>query len=203
MTSTTPARPATATRPPLAAPALSPPNTTNPPRATGPAHPTSPATTGFREKLLTVPPPAEVAGRWIKRYHVTADPAGIAPEVEAAAYALLPELLPEPDGTPPAAFVVLHRGGDDGAYLNAYSWVWDNVLHFRGAAAGQPVLGCPDRDPTHFGTVAMPWIGCVWELPPILHERDAWVRHLLAPEVPDLAAYLADSLPAGTTGDRR
>lgn len=105
--------------------------------------------TAFTEKLLTVPPPVEVAGRHIKRYHVTADPDGIAPEVAEAAYAMLPKLLPEPDGTPPATFVVLHRGGDDGAYLNAYSWVWDNVLHFRGAAAGQPVLGCPDRDPTH------------------------------------------------------
>ena len=30
----------------------------------------------FSEKLLTVPPPVEVAGRHIKRYHVTADPAG-------------------------------------------------------------------------------------------------------------------------------
>ncbi|MET8410232.1 hypothetical protein ABZV34_19385 [Streptomyces sp. NPDC005195] len=169
---------------------------------TSPGSTGSPASTGFEEKLLTVPPPIEVAGRWVKRYHVTADPAGIAPEVEEAAYALLPELLPEPDGTPPASFVVLHRGGDDGAYLNVYSWVWDNVLHFRGAAAGQPVLGCPDRDPTHFGTVAMPWIGCVWELPPILHERDAWVRHLLSPKVPDLGAYLADSLSGGTTGDR-
>ncbi|MFG2549970.1 hypothetical protein [Streptomyces sp. NPDC048581] len=156
----------------------------------------------FTEKLLTVPPPIEVAGRHIKRYHVTADPAGIAPEVEKAAYAILPELLPEADGTPPATFVVLHRGGDDGAYLNAYSWVWDNVLHFKGASAGQPVLGCPDNDPTHFITPDLPWIGCVWELPPILHERDAWVRHLLAPEVPDLKAYLADSLPEGTTGDR-
>ncbi|MEW1640675.1 MULTISPECIES: hypothetical protein [unclassified Streptomyces] len=164
----------------------------------------------FTEKLLTVLPPIEVAGRHIKRYHVTADPAGIAPEVQEAAYAILPELLPRPrpgdgptgDGTPPATFVVLHRGGDDGAYLNAYSWVWDNVLHFRGASAGQPVLGCPDRDPTHFVRPDLPWIGCVWELPPIQHERDAWVRHLLAPEVPDLDAYLADSLPAGTTGGR-
>ncbi|MFI8164862.1 hypothetical protein ACIPM2_21400 [Streptomyces sp. NPDC086081] len=156
----------------------------------------------FSEKLLTVPPPLRVAGRHVKRYHVTADPAGIEPEVEQAARAILPELLPEPDGTPPATFVVLHRGGDDGAYLNAYSWVWDNVLHFGGAAAGQPVLGCPDRDPTHFVPSARPWIGCVWELPPIQHERDAWVRHLLTPDVPDLTAYLSDSLPAGTTGNR-
>ena len=48
----------------------------------------------------------------------------------------------------------------------------------------------------------LPWIGCVWELPPLLHERDAWVRHMLTPDAPDLDAYLADSLPEGTTGDR-
>ena len=156
----------------------------------------------FREKFLTVPAPIEVGGRRVKRYHVTADPAGIAPDVEKAAYAMLPDLLPEPDGTPGAAFVVLHRGGDDGAYLNAYTWAWDNALHFSGAAAGQPVLGCPDLDPTHFVRLEPRLIGCVWELPPILHERDAWVRHVLTPDRPDLAGYANDSLPAGSTGDR-
>ncbi|WP_406279721.1 hypothetical protein [Embleya sp. NBC_00896] len=159
----------------------------------------------FAAKQLRVLPPIEVAGRRIKRYHVTGDPAGIKPAVEKAAYALLPELLPEPDGTPPATFVVLHRGGDNGAYLNAYSWVWDNALHFGGAAAGQPFLGCPDEDPTHFVRVDRSLIGCVWELPPILHERDAWVRHMLAPidpDRPDLAGYLADALPDGSTEDR-
>ncbi|MFF8841478.1 hypothetical protein ACF08N_01930 [Streptomyces sp. NPDC015127] len=157
----------------------------------------------FAEKFLWSLPPVEAGGRRIKRYHVTADPAGIAPEVEKAAYAILPDLLPEPDGTPPVTFVVLHRGGDDGAYLNAYSWVWDNVLHFAGAAAGQPVLGCPDRDPAHFVRTdpGRSWIGCVWELPPIRHERDAWVRHMLAPDRPDLDAYLSDSMPDGMTGD--
>lgn len=156
----------------------------------------------FAEKLLSVPPPITVRGYHVKRYHVTADPSGIDPEVEKAAYAALPGLLPEPDGTPPAAFVVLHRGGDDGAYINTYTWVWDNALHYANAVAGQPVLGCPDRDPTHFVRLERPLIGCVWELPPILHERDAWVRHILAPDRPDLDAYLADTLPEGTTGGR-
>ncbi|WP_327352100.1 hypothetical protein [Streptomyces sp. NBC_01304] len=158
--------------------------------------------TAFEEKHLWTPPPIEAGGRRIKRYHVSADPAGIAPDVEEAAYKILPTLLPEPDGTPPATFVVLHRGTDTGAYLNAYSWAWDNVLHFAGAAAGQPALDCPDLDPTHFVVAKTPWIGCVWEIPPITHERDAWVRHMLAPEKPDLDAYIADSLPEGTTGDR-
>ncbi|WP_327678639.1 hypothetical protein [Streptomyces sp. NBC_00467] len=156
----------------------------------------------FAEKLLFVPPPIEVDGRRIKRYHVTRDPAGIEPAVEKAAYEILPMLLPEPDSTPAFAFVVLHRGEDDGAYLNAYSWVWDNAVHFAGAAAGQPVLDCPDRDSTHFIRLSKPWIGCVYELPPVVHERDAWVRHVLTPERPDLDAYLADSLGEGTTGGR-
>src|SRR3954454_25160418 len=104
----------------------------------------------FAEKLLLALPPIAVAGRHVKRYHVTADPAGIEPQVEKAAYAILPELLPEPDGTPPATFVALHRATYDGAYLNVYSWAWHNVLRFRGAAAGQPMLGCPDNDPTNF-----------------------------------------------------
>jgi hypothetical protein len=79
--------------------------------------------------------------------------------------------------------------------------VWDNVLHFRAAAAAQPALGCPDADPTHFMVIEdRPWIGCVWELPPIAHERDAWVRHMLLPEKADLDAYLADFMPDGMTG---
>ncbi|MEV3988080.1 hypothetical protein AB0J57_04160 [Streptomyces sp. NPDC049837] len=158
----------------------------------------------FAEKFLFTPPPVEVDGRRVKRYHVTADPSGIAPDVEKAAYEVLPELLPEPDGTtPPASFTVLHRGGDDGAYLNTYSWVWDNVLHCSIAVAGQPSLGCPDRDPTHFVPLERPWIGCVWELPPLAHERDAWVRHILAPDRPDLDAYMADSLRTPRTGGTR
>ncbi|HEX3829109.1 MAG TPA: hypothetical protein VHV82_17745 [Sporichthyaceae bacterium] len=160
----------------------------------------------FAEKQLRVLPPIEVAGRRMKLYHVTPDPAGIQPEVEKAARAILPELLPELDDTPPAGFVVLHRGTDTGAYLNAYTWAWGNVLHFAAAAAGQPFLECPDEDPTHFiplaGTTKSGLIGCVFELPPIVHERDAWVRHVLTPDRPDLAGYLADALPEGTTGER-
>ena len=55
-------------------------------------------------------------------------------------------------------------------------------------------------DLTHFMVLNRPWIGCVWELPPIPHERDAWVRHLLAPDVADLDGYLTDAMPPGRTG---
>ena len=81
----------------------------------------------FREKLLSSLPPIEAAGRHYKRYYVTSAVAVITAEVEKAALELLPELVPEMDGTPPAGFVVLHRGGDGAAYMNAYTWVWVNV----------------------------------------------------------------------------
>jgi hypothetical protein len=148
----------------------------------------------FTEKLLSSAPPIEVAGRWFKRYYVTTEIAPYTEEIERAAAELLPALLPEPDGTPPAGFIVLHRGEDGAAYLNAYTWVWDNVLHMRGAAAAQPALGCPDGDPAHFVPVDRPWIGCVYELAPLGHERDAWIRHMLVPSVADLDGYLADSM---------
>jgi len=153
----------------------------------------------FAERFLTTPSPIEVSGRHVKRYHLNVVDADIDSAIQAAAYAELPALLPEPDGTPPAAFSVLHQGAD-GAFLIAYSWMWDNVLECHSRAAGVPLLGCPDEDPTHFVESPQRWIGCVWELAPLEHERSAWVRHLLEPSSPDLAAYLTDQLAPGPVG---
>jgi hypothetical protein len=43
-------------------------------------------------------------------------------------------------------------------------------------------------------------IGCVWELPALVHERSSWVRHGLQPGEPAVDAYLADFLPEGPVG---
>jgi hypothetical protein len=153
----------------------------------------------FTEKFLRTPGVIEAAGRQIKRYHVSTFDTEIEETIQQAAYAFLPSLLPPLDETPPAAFVVLHRSRD-AAYLNAYTWVWDNVLECHTSAAGQPFLGCDDDNPANFKELGKPWIGCVWELPPLEHERSAWVRHLIEPERPDLPACLADALPEGKVG---
>lgn len=157
----------------------------------------------FYEKRIDAVGTVEVAGRRVKRYHVDTADAPLDEPVTTAAYRLLPTLLAERDDeTPPAAFTVLHRS-PSGAYLDVYSWVWGNVVECRVAAAGVPSIGCPDDDPTHFAELPKPWIGCVWELAALEHERGAWVRHLLAPDDPDLPAYLADTLPAGPIGAPR
>ncbi|MEU9888635.1 hypothetical protein [Sphaerisporangium sp. NPDC051011] len=129
----------------------------------------------------------------------TAD-AEIETEIQRAAYAFLPRLLPDPDETPPAAFTVLHRGRDTACYLNAYTWVWGNVIECRTAVADVPFLGSEDTDLARFSEIGKPWIGCVWELPPLEHERAAWVRHMLVPDEPRLPAYLADAFPEGPVG---
>jgi hypothetical protein len=160
----------------------------------------------FEPKHIRTLPPIEVDGWWLKRYHVTnttpADGGSIDPAVEAAAYTMLGLLVPscEPDGGPRAGWMILHEGRDTGRYVVVYTWVWDNVVEVHSAAAAQPHLGCPDSDPTHFMVLDRPWAGCIWELEPFGHERSAWVRHVYGTDWPDLAAYLADTLPDGSAG---
>ena len=153
----------------------------------------------YTEKHLRAAGVVAVGGRQVKRYHISIEPE-IEENIQKAAAGFLPRLLPAPDDeTPPASFAILHRGAGSAAYLNAYSWVWGNVIECRIAAAGVPFLGCQDEDPENFTELTRPWIGCVWELAPLGHERAAWIRHVLSPASPDLAGYLADVLPDGTT----
>lgn len=143
-----------------------------------------------------------IGDRQLKRYHIDQPERPIESEVEKAAYDLLPDLLADvvDDGTPAAGWVVLHRGADTGAYLLAYTWVWDNAVEIRVAAAGQPALDCPDDDPAHFVHLRRPAVGCVWELAVLEHERAAWVRHMLLPESPNLINYLRDTRAEGPVG---
>ena len=150
---------------------------------------------GFSQRFLraggVVP-----AGEWrVKQYLVTVTERPVEAAVVAAAEAYLPELLPEPaatDSTPRVAFSVLHKGAD-AVWLNLYSWVHGEIVHCRAANAGLAA-------PTAFTPLTEPLIGCVWELPALVHERSAWVRHGLQPEKPDVDAYLADVLPDGPVG---
>jgi hypothetical protein len=156
-------------------------------------------------KFIRSQPTIRVGDRQLKRYDVTnVDPAAggaIGTAVQTAAIAVLPQLIPASDATTPAAgWMILHEGSDGAAYLNVYSWVWDNVIEFHAAVAGQPFVGCPDSDPTNFIILERPWIGCIWELPPFGHERSAWVRHVFGADRPDVAAYLADVMPDGLAG---
>ncbi|MQS14990.1 hypothetical protein F7Q99_22680 [Streptomyces kaniharaensis] len=155
----------------------------------------------FHHKYVQALPTVEIDGRQLKPYHITrAADRPLAAELVAAAYETAAKMLPERDDTPPGGWLVLHEG-QGALYLCVYAWVWDNVVHARVAAAGEPFLGCPDDDLKHWTINSTPYVGCVWELPTMEHERRAWVRHMLAPDTPDLSGYLADRLPDGPIGD--
>ncbi|SEM46874.1 hypothetical protein [Streptacidiphilus jiangxiensis] len=156
----------------------------------------------FKEKHLRVHPSLTLAGWQLKPYHVLREAdRPLPPEVVAAAHRTAESMLPEPDHElPPAGWLVLHEGGNGAMYLCVCTWVWGNVVEVRTAAAAEPFVGCPDDDPTHFVVNRAPYAGCVWELPALAHERTAWVRRMLAPDAPDLAGYLRDTLAEGPTG---
>jgi len=155
----------------------------------------------FRAKYLHAFPAFGLAGRHIKPYHITREPDGVlAPEIVRAAYAMAAVLAtPADDEMPPASWLVLHEGRG-AMYLCLYDWVWGNAIQAGTAAAGEPFLGCADDDLTHFIVPVRAMVGCVWELATLEHERAAWVRHMLAPDSPDLNSYLADRVTEGPAG---
>jgi hypothetical protein len=79
------------------------------------------------------------------------------------------------------------------AEATSSSWIWweqENELHHQ-------VFFSTSADPGALrpATPADP-IACVWDLSVVAHEREAWIRHVLAADVPDLDAYLEDQLDA-------
>jgi hypothetical protein len=156
----------------------------------------------FQDKYVRSQPAFELGGRHMKPYHITLGPAAqLAPAIVDAAYTVAAKLLNPPDlEMPPASWLVLHEGGRGAMYVCVYDWVWGNAVEVRSASAAEPFFDCPDDDPSHFVKNTRVLAGCVWELAVLEHERAAWVRHMLAPDQPDLDGYLGDALADGPVG---
>ena len=86
-------------------------------------------------------------------------------------------------------FVILHRCGEDFYFLLVCTWrneneLWETVL-YKDATMGE--FAPFPRDAAHKPTF------CVWELAPVWHEQQAWVRFLgSARDEPAARAWLAD-----------
>lgn len=64
----------------------------------------------------------------------------------------------------------------------------------RGYDLYQRYFRAPLDRPEQLAAITTPAVGCVWELAVTGHERNAWVRHVLAhPADADVEAYLADA----------
>lgn len=126
-------------------------------------------------------------GWLVKRYAISALRELPAPEVHdfanRAVLASLPE--PHPDG-PSCGFSVLHED-EDGCYVVVGWWSRNRlILHSRTWLSDWAEL-----EPAPAAGAAT---ACIWELVAMAHERHAWVRHMVLPEQPDPAGYLADTI---------
>ena len=126
----------------------------------------------------------------IKRYGIAYGRDAVRAELVDAAEAAAERVLPSPAVTPTrygVGFLGVHDGrGGNFVYVNW--WEQENELHHHLfiSSADEPVaLGAATSEDA---------VACVWDLAVIGHERDAWVRHVLVPDLADVDAYLADTL---------
>lgn len=131
-------------------------------------------------------------GKWrVKRFGISAVTDGPRPAViEAADAATVTALqaaqMSSVSGTDQSAwvaFTIVHEARP-ACFLQINQWC-------SGVDLVQRYLTSPLDQPHRWVPVTTGAIGCVWELPVIAHECDAWVQHVLDhPGEPDLEAYL-------------
>jgi hypothetical protein len=146
--------------------------------------------TGYQHQSKYVTPldPLFPAGSVLKWYSLHLDSHPIPDEVTQLARQALHAATVDAPGL---GFAVLHRCGEDFYFLIVCTWrqsneLWQTVLYKDGPAASGFTLF--PRDVPHKPTL------CVWELVPVEHERQAWLRFLRSARDEDAAqAWLADS----------
>ncbi|MEM7476671.1 MAG: GNAT family N-acetyltransferase [Planctomycetota bacterium] len=124
----------------------------------------------------------------LKTYQITIDDQPIATEILEAAFHCVLKQTVWPNGLKQRyGFFTLHRS-EHGTWALVQLWVNDILRQF--------IFFAPFEAPTHFATSPTPGFNaCVWGLKVTSHERDAWVRHVLAnPATADFDKYLSDSL---------
>ncbi|HZN19489.1 MAG TPA: hypothetical protein VFB84_15115 [Micromonosporaceae bacterium] len=140
----------------------------------------------YRPRSITTQTLEEVRGWTVKRYAVSAlREAPPEPVHELARRAVQMSLPPAYPDALCYAYSVVHED-EDGCYVVVGWWSPNRViLHTRTWLAGWDDL----TTVTPAGNNAT---ACIWELVPMAHERQAWVRHVVTNNPPDLPAYRTD-----------
>jgi hypothetical protein len=143
-----------------------------------------------------MPRPVAALGAWahgdwlLKTYTIAYRRDAARPELVDAAKAAAASILPTPAVTPTrygVGFLGVHDGRG-GTLVFVDWWEDENELHHHVflALGDEPAA----LRPATLGEMA----GCVWDLGVVAYEREAWLRHVFAADIPDLDAYLADQL---------
>lgn len=114
----------------------------------------------------------EPAGAVLKWYAVHLEDRPVSDEITRLARSYLTRTPLEAAGL---GFVILHRCGNDFYFLIVCTWrgsneIWETVFYKDGDAMADFALF--PREKTHKPAF------CVWELAPVWHEQQAWVRFL-------------------------
>jgi hypothetical protein len=131
------------------------------------------------------------SGEWrIKRYAIAYRGTAARPALLAAAERTAARVLPTPALTSTrygVGFLGVHDGrGANFVFVDW--WEEENELHHHVFLSPSDAPGALRR-----ATSADP-VACVWDLAVLAHEREAWIRHVLAAEAAGLEAYLEDHL---------
>lgn len=126
-------------------------------------------------------------GEWlVKLYGIAYEGEVPPPAVVEAAKRAAADALPQParnENRYGVGIVIVHQG-QDACWLLVDWWGDESVLHHRLLRAPLPGAG-------QFEPAAPDLAACVWELPLLMFERDAWVATVLTDhEHPDVARYL-------------
>ena len=152
-----------------------------------------------RPKLVTPQAALELTGARLKWYDLAYAETPVPQEIRTLARDYLTTESEagrlELDGD--LGFVVLHRCNNDFFFLIVSTWrgeneLWESVYYKQNAAT--PGFALFPREGRHKGAY------CVWELGPVWHEQQAWVRFLTSSRAAAAEqAYLEDRF-AGPVG---
>ena len=141
-------------------------------------------------------------GAWrVKMYTISHQARFAAVGAFQSALERLPTMLQEAEAGPwptyGQAFVIVHEGRD-GVWALYYWWTGGEMLESR-------LYFAPHTEPTQWRPYPRPGgLVCVWELEVIIHERQAWIDHVLRrAKAPDFAAYTECVMPAAISHENQ
>ena len=147
-----------------------------------------PAFTAYAKRRVQPLPAFEFAGWRLKVYRVNVEGRSVHHSLIDAARSAAQDLLPQPAVAPPdrygLGFMIVHAANEVDFVVICW-WGAQNELLLRvlTAPAGQP-----EQLRQHSNTDGP--IGCVWDLGVIWGEREAWTKHIMRVEGPDVEGYL-------------
>ena len=146
------------------------------------------ATAGYQPRHVRALGILEVTGWRLKQYVMTVTPDDVPdPRLLSAAGAIAAAALPAATATHGVGFLLAHQARP--ACFVLLDW-WH-----CGYDLIQRYYTSPLDNPDELVELSSGAVGCVWELEVLLHERAAWIDHVLNSEADDFQAYLHDVIP--------